>query len=197
MTAFHMQNKTNLTPGISFIEILVLLLLISIAMSMIVPRFITNRPGKAQKTFFAEFSTLVADTAYQAIVSKKVHQIYWSFDHHKILVKKYQSMPDEPNKHLHFVPIPKDVFHSQISVPEQFTVRNFIVQGNDEMKSGMTMHDAWFYIMPDGTSQPTTINIDDDTQDTTAHFSITINPFYSQAMLHDTFHPSTPLATPG
>lgn len=187
MTAFRMQNKTNCVPGISFIEILVLLLLISIATSMVIPRFITNRPGMAQKNFFAEFSTLVADTTYQAIVSKKVHQILFDFDHHKIVVKKHQPMPDEPNKHKQFTQVPKDIFHSQISLPNQFTVRNFVVQGNDEMKSGMTMHDAWFYIMPDGTSQPTTINIEDDTQDTTALFSITINPFYSQATLHDTF----------
>lgn len=187
MTAFHMQNKTHCVPGISFIEILVLLLLISIAMSMVIPRFITNRAGMAQKNFFAEFSTLVADTAHQAIVNKKVHQIYWNFKQNKIIVKRFQKMDDEPNKHNQFVPVPKDVFHSQISVPAQFVVRNFIVQGNDEMSSGLSMNDAWFYIMPDGSSQPTKINIDDDSQDMTTHFSITINPFYSQATLHDTF----------
>jgi competence protein ComGC len=184
-----MQNRLfkNNQPGISFIEILVLLLLISIFMSMAIPRFITNRPGMAQKNFFADFATLVSDTVYQAIVTKKVHQIFWDFDHHQIIVKRHELVSDEKNKHIQFKPLGKDVFHSQIKIPELFLVRNFIVQGNEQMESGVKKHDAWFYIMPDGSSQATTINIDDDTQDTPAKFSITINPFYSQASLHETF----------
>jgi len=156
-------------------------------MSMAVPRFITNKPGTTQKHFFAEFATLVSDTAYQAIVSKKVHQIYWDFKTHKITVKRHENMPDEANIHQRFKTVAKDVFHSEVNAPELFTVRNFIVQGDELIKPGMIMNDAWFYIMPDGSSQATTINIDDATQDVTARFSITINPFYSQATLHDAF----------
>lgn len=185
---FLKKNIGDVTaPGISFIEILVLLLLISIATSMLAPRFITNRPGKLQKQFFSELSMLIADTTYQSIMSKKVYQVFWDFNTHTIAVKKHQKMPGEPNKNRHFVDIPKDIFHSKIKIPEQFTIRNFIVQGKDEMTTGKKLDDAWFFIMPDGTSQPVTINIDDETQDTIAHFSITINPFYSQATLHDHF----------
>lgn len=156
-------------------------------MSMAIPRFITNKPDTAQKQFFAEFATLVADTAYQAIVTKKVHQIYWNFNTHQIIVKRYENMPDEANIHQRFKPIAKDVFHSQIKYPELFNIRNFFVQGEDLIKPGMIMNDAWLYIMTDGSSQATTINIEDATQEVTTKFSITINPFYSQATLHDRF----------
>lgn len=179
-----MQNNQ---PGISFIEILVILLLIAISMSFVIPRFITNRPGIQQKKFFADFASMVSDTMYQAITSKTTHQIFFDFDHHIIIVKKHQPIPDESNQHKHFIPLAQSVFHSRLTIPDFFTIRNFIVQAEEQMKSGMTMHDAWFYIMPDGTSQATILNIEDDSQDTPARFSITINPFYSQATLHDTF----------
>ncbi|MBP9764913.1 type II secretion system protein [Candidatus Babeliales bacterium] len=182
MHAF-MQNKTS---GISFIEILVLLLMISIFMSFAVPRFITNKPRKAQKELFTEFATLVTETMQQAVITKTVHQVVWSFNEHKIFVKKHVKNSDEKNPGKQFEPVPTSLFTSTIQVPERMNVRNFIVQGKDEFASG-SLQDAWFYIMPDGNSQPVTINIIDELEDKAPQFSITVNPFYSQATFHDTF----------
>ena len=140
-----------------------------------------------KKRFFSNFNSLIIDTMFQAIVTKKVHQIFFDFDHQKVMVKKHNSKIDEKNKHLQFEPVDKNLFNSQIELPQTLTVRNFFVEKKDEIKSGMKMHDAWFYIMPDGSSQPVVINIDDDSDEREAKFSISINPFYSQASLHDTF----------
>lgn len=179
-----MQNKQ---PGISFIEILVILLLISIATSLVIPRFLSNRPGAAQKKFFTEFSTLIADTVFQAVINKTVYQVYFDLNKHNITIKKYNPKIENDNKHLKFEPIPKDIFQNQINVPETFSIKNFFVQDKDEFISGMKMNDAWFYIMSDGNSQAVIININDDSDDREAKFSITVNPFYSQVTLHDTF----------
>ncbi len=179
-----MQNNK---PGISFIEILVILLLISIMTSFVIPRMFTNRAGMTKKKFFSEFSTMMADTVFQSIIAKKVHQVFFDFDHHQIVVKQHNPKIDEKKKEAQFEAVPKNLFHSQIQLPEGFRIRNFFIEKNDEVKPGAKINDAWFYIMPDGTSQPVIINVDDDSDEHEARFSITINPFYSQATLHDTF----------
>lgn len=156
-------------------------------MSMAIPRFITNKPGAAQKQFFQEFASLLSDTAYQALNSKTIHQILWDIKHHKIIVKKHIPDPTEKNKHKQFKTLAKDVFHTQLDIPTNFKIINFFINGNDEVKPGMIMDDFWLYVMQDGSCQPTTINLENHDETPLARFSITINPFYSQATLHDVF----------
>jgi type II secretory pathway pseudopilin PulG len=175
------------TAGVSFIEILVLLLLISMFMSFVAPRFLTNPRGKEKKEFFSQFSQLLSDTIYQAITSKKIHQVFFDFDHREIKVKIHTPSKEEQDKHKQFKPVPEGIFHSSTTIPERLVIKNFFIQGVDEMGQGKVTHDAWFYIMPDGTSQTVTINIEDENEETNNQFAITINPFYSQAKLHDTF----------
>ncbi|MBI2344803.1 type II secretion system protein [Candidatus Dependentiae bacterium] len=184
MLAYHMQNNQS---GISFIEILVVLLLISIATSLFIPRFLSNKPRSAQKKFFTEFTTLIADTVFQAVKNKTVYQVYFDLNKHYIVVKRYNSKIATDNKHLKFEPMPIDIFLNKINVPTAFTIQNFFVQGKDEFTPGMKMNEAWFYIMTDGNSQALILNINDDSDNQETKFSITINPFYSQVKLHDTF----------
>lgn len=184
-----MLNKhQHIKSGISFIEILVVLLLVSLFMSFVIPRFLSSQQGRAKKLFFTEFKTLVTDTMHQAVMKKKVHQIYWDLDHHEIIAKVHDSELNEKSKHDQFKSVPTDIFASKIKLPTHFTIRNFFIQGNeDEMKSGETKHFIWTYIMPDGTSQQVIANIQDENEQHNNRFSITINPFYSQVSLHDTF----------
>ncbi len=178
-----MQNKQ---PGISFIEILVILLLVSIATSLTIPRFLANKPRAAQKKFFTEFSTLITDTVFQAVMNKTVYQVYFDLNKQTISIKKYNPKIENDNKHLKFDPVSKDIFKNEINIPTTFSIKNFFVQDKDEFISGMKMNDAWFYIMPDGNSQAVIININ-ESNDQETKFSITVNPFYSQVRLHDTF----------
>ncbi len=180
-------HKKNNKAGISFIEVLVVLLLMSLIMSFAVPRFLSSQQGRAKKQFFAEFAVLVSDTMYQAVISKKIHQIFWDLNHHEILVKIYDEHSSEQGKHKKFKAIAPGIFHSKIKFPENFLIRNFFIQGKDEMEAGVTKYTLWSYIMPDGTSQQLLINIQDENEEKNNQFAIKVNPFYSQASLHDTF----------
>lgn len=179
-----MQNKQS---GISFIEILVILTLISVATSIVIPRFLSSKPRSAQKKFFTEFNTLIADTVFQAVQTQTVHQIYFDLNKQKIIVKKYNPKIEDGDKHHKFQDSAKDIFLNQMNIPNHFSIQNFFVQGKDEFTPGIKMNDAWFYIMSDGNSQAVVININDDSNNQETKFSITINPFYSQVKLHDTF----------
>jgi hypothetical protein len=155
--------------------------------SFVIPRLFTNQVGLTKKRFFSELSTLISDTAFQAIVTKKVHQVFFDIKQHQIIVKQHNPTSDQKKKKDQFEAVPKDLFKSQILLPEEFTIRNFFIEKNDEVTSGRTTDTTWFYIMTDGSSQPVIINIDDYSDEQEAKFSITINPFYSQATLHDIF----------
>lgn len=174
-------------PGISFIEILVVLLLISIFMSFAIPRFFSTQQGRAKKLFFTEFATLVSDSMYQAVTTKKIHQIFWNIDTKEITVKIYDEKSDSKDKHQKFKPVNSGIFHSSMKIPDHFSIHNFFIQSSDEIKPGEIKHNIWTYIMPDGTSQSVIINIQDEQEANNNRFSIIINQFYSQVSLHDTF----------
>ena len=180
------KDKKNMA-GISFIEILVVLLLLSLLMSFAIPKFLSSQQGRAKKQFFAEFAMLVSDTMYQAVISKKIHQIFWDLKQHEILVKIYDEKSSEQDKHKKFRPLKQGDFHNKIKLPESFLIRNFFIQGKDEMEAGVTKYTLWTYIMPDGTSQQLLINIQDENETKNNQFAIRINPFYSQASLHHAF----------
>jgi len=175
------------TTGFSFIEILVVLLLLSIFISFAVPRFFSSRKGVVKKEFFSEFALVISDTLHQAIITKKIHQIFVDLDHHEIRVKQHHVMPDETDKHKQFKAVSPGIFHSQMLIPQQLSIKSFYIGDNDAINQGKTIHDVWFYIMPDGTSQAVIINLQDEEEQANNQFSIAINPFYSQVKLHDAF----------
>lgn len=182
-----MQTRNYKTSaGISFIEILVVLLLMSLAMSFVIPRFLSSQHGRAKKQFFSEFSALVSGCLYQAVTTKKIHQIFWDIDHHEVLAKTFDEKSEEKNKHNQFK-LAIDSPKNKIKIPEQFVIHNFFIQDDDRIKAGETMHTAWTYIMPDGTSQQLIVNMQDEEEQSSNRFSIKINPFYSQVSLHDAF----------
>jgi prepilin-type N-terminal cleavage/methylation domain-containing protein len=192
MIASMQQNNKffskHTATGFSFIEILVALLLLSIFASFVVPRIFGNRKGVTKKQFFSDFSHVISDTLYQAITTKKIHQVFFDFNNREISVKIYHADSSETDKHKQFKKVPPGNFHSSLIIPEQLTIQNFSINGTDAMAAGKTTNDAWFYIMPDGTSQAVIMNIQDE-QEESPHdrFSIVINPFYSQVKLHDAF----------
>lgn len=181
-----MQNKQ---PGFSFLEIMIVLLLISIAGSFVIPTFFGKRHGVIRKQFIADFTTLVQETLFQAITTGKIHQLFFDIQNQEILVKVHEPSLHEDDMHQQFELAPADAFTPKMKLSQQLVIKNFYIQGIDEVKAGSIMNEIWFYIMPDGSSQTVIINIEDQDPDSLDFhpFSISINPFYSQVQEHDAF----------
>jgi hypothetical protein len=178
--------KNDLKTGISFLEILVTLLLMSLLMTFAMPRFFSSQPSKTKKVFFADFSKLVTDTAHQAIMNDKIHQIFWDFNKRTISVKIFDPAIESSNKHERFKPTDASVFKTHMSIPTEFTINNFFINEKESVTSGK-LNTVFHYIMPDGTAQPVIANIVNDNDTVNPRFCIQIDPFYSQVSLHDTF----------
>lgn len=174
--------------GISFIEILITLLILGVIASFVIPTFLTKNQKTPKKIFCANFTVLVQEALAGAIVSNKIHQIFFDLDEHKIITKIHQPTQHGATEHDKFVPISQDSFPKPMTIPHHLEIKNFFINGKDEFTSGNIMHTTWFYIMPDGTSQSIILNIE-DTESTAQNnkFALTINPFYSQVKEYDSF----------
>lgn len=180
-------HKKNNQIGISFIEILIVLFLASLMLSFAMPRFLATQKGRLKKEFYKEFCMLVSDTMYQAVISKKVHQIFWDLGKHEISVKIYDADSEEKSKHAKFKPVTNGMFREKIELPESFVIHNFFIKDEDQVQSNKNLTTVFSYIMPDGTSQQVLVNIEDEHEETNNRFAIKINPFCSQVSLHDDF----------
>ncbi len=145
-----------------------------------------NQKHAAKKQFIGDFTTLMQESLYQAIMTKKIYQIYFDLDNRYITAKHKDTSLNKETTHQQFTP---DENISKIIIPEQLVIRNFFIQKEDEFSTGKAMHDVWFYIMPDGTSQSIIINIEEQELNDVSNnlFALSINPFYSQVTEYETF----------
>jgi len=147
--------------GISFIEILITLLVVGIITAFVVPTFLTKGEKTPKKIFCANFAVLIQESLQQAIMTNKVHQIFFDLDEHMVIVKIHDPAHAATSEHDKFIPVAKNSYPLPMTIPQDLEFKNFFINGKDEFTSGNTMHTAWFYIMPDGTSQSIILNIED------------------------------------
>lgn len=165
-----------------------MLLIIGLITSLAIPSYLKRQAKSTKQQFYKEFETLIQKTLTNAIVTNKIHQIFFDIKEHKIIIKSYDPSQPEADKHKKFSPASLDSFPTSTNISQDLVIRNFFINGIDEFASGMNVENIYFYIMPDGTSQSVIINIE-DTQTTSQQnkFSITINPFYCQTKEYNAF----------
>ncbi|MBI2353321.1 prepilin-type N-terminal cleavage/methylation domain-containing protein [Candidatus Dependentiae bacterium] len=181
-----MLNKMQMNnKGISFIEILIVLFILGLISSFVIPSIFNKQKDSAKQKFVVHFMELMQDALEHTIISQQVHQIFFDLEKHEIMVKIPDALNFEPDA---FVSVGKEVAHRFIQIPDHFVVKNFFINGIDDIQGAKGIKTVWFYIMPDGTSQAVIINIEDaEVFSEQNRFSFTINPFYSQVKKHDEF----------
>ena len=177
-----MQNSQQ---GFSIIEILIVLLLISVAGSLIIPTLFNKKQDVIKRQFTANFTTLVSEALYLAVSTKKTHQVYFNFDEKIISIKEHDPSIQDQNFHNQFVFTDQGNSFNYKNISNQLSFKNFYIEGKDELLSDAITHNSWFYIMPDGTSQSVIINI--EVLDPPSQFALSVNPFYSQVQSYDSF----------
>jgi len=178
-----MQNNQQ---GISFIEILVALLLISILLSMTTNIFFARRPRQAQKDFYAQFLVLVDYATSSAVMQKKVYKVDFDLEHKNIGLAQFDPASQATNKHERFTPI-AHTSDTMINIPPFTTLKNFFINGVDELHRSVKTEHVWFYIMPDGSSQSIIMNFENEQESSNNQYAFCINPFYSRVTLHEAF----------
>ncbi len=189
--------RNDIRPGFSLIELMIVFALLGMLGAFVVPNLFRQKQGAARKEFLDSFATLLKNAVLRSIVTNSVHQIYIDLVHGVIQIRVHDPKSIETNQHKQFVPLHDQEYVTQIPAVHQknldlhqFSIKNFYINGVEELVAGTQTLDIMFYIMPDGTSQAIIANMVDEDPDGLApdiKFSYEINPFYARMQVHDTF----------
>ncbi len=176
--------------GFTLIELLVAMLLVGIIATILVPNLFLARTARYERDqFVARLNSLISTGLQQSILERTVHSLEFNFKKRKVTLKR---SPFKGAKADDFKTIPglgKDGYYQW---PEQFEIKQFIIEGNDIMKAFARKEtsEAWFFIVPDGLTQEVTINLL-DTKDTIEgeprKVGLVLNPFTAQLKMYDEF----------
>lgn len=166
----------------SFLEMMIMLVIIGLMGAVVAPNLSYYLKKTESQEFEAKLESFIHKIKQQALLTGKTQQVYFDFKLEKVFANAYnEALSDEP-KGSRFSP----TRIAPLKLNKSFELQNFYIQGNDEMRSGSTRESAWFYIMPDGSSQDVVINfIYGDEEE--RKLGIKINPFSAQVFSYDTF----------
>ena len=182
-------KKTS--PAFTLLEILVALAIIAIISMVVVPNFRRTTPMEERKAFITSLNSLVQFAWQQALQQRKVAQVTFDFKKEMVSIGLATNKQDQKGNTV-FAPITGAFLNTAISWPDAYVVRQFFIEGFDEMKrySGRQAAEMWFYIIPDGLAQSVIINMVDekDIRDgKPLTIGLVLNPFMPQFVAYDEF----------
>jgi type II secretory pathway pseudopilin PulG len=191
-----LKHKSN-QSGFSLLELMVIFALLGLLGAFVVPNLFKTKQGAQRKEFLASFEHLLKDAVLRAIMTNSVHQIYIDLVGGTIQTRIYDSQSIETNRHKQFKPLVDEQYLTRIPSKYQknldlkrFKIKNFFINGIEELVPGTATLDLMFYVMPDGSSQAIIANMVDEDEDGVqpdVQFSYEINPFYARMSVYDTF----------
>lgn len=187
-SVFGINNNVR---GFTFLELLVVLLIIGIIGSVVVPALNTTTPRYEREQFIAGLNALMQTALSMTVSSHMMHQIYFNFKTREISIRQHTgayTRDGEPE----IKPIMNAYLQATQTIPDQFVFKQFIIEGINEMRSEHAKtNEIWFYIVPEGLAQHVTINML-DTNDTIEGekprpIGLVLNPFTAQFKVYDAF----------
>ncbi len=174
--------------GFTLIELMIGIVIIGILMAGIIPLMMQKEPGHERKQFTARLNALMQQAWQQSIITDAVHRVRFDFQKRMAFLEKDNTISSTAKK-LDFKEV--QLPDSSLSWPRTFMIQQFFIEGFDEMRRGAgRAQDAWFYIVPNGTTQEVTINgIDKDEliEGKPSRFGLVLNPYMAQFKAYDAF----------
>lgn len=175
--------------GFTLIELMIGIAIIGFIASMIAPLLGPAQAGETRKKFISDLNSLVQLGWQQAVVSGKVHRVFFNIKERIAFVEKELNANDATKPT--FAPLKQMVTASRFSWPDSLDIKQFIIEGSDEMKRFSSgAKEVWFYIIPDGLTQQVTINLLDkekNIDNKPVRVGLVLQPFIAQFKVYDVF----------
>lgn len=173
--------------GFTFIELVVVLLIIGIMGTVLVPYLGGGKQKADMRSFVSQFNELLQGAWRNALQTRHIQKVKVDFKNNVITlterVEKGATQRDDV-----FIAVKGLVTPTTITIPDGCTFVNFYIEGKDEMARETRSEDAWFFIMPDGIAQLVVINLKLQVDDQRAGIEIAglvLNPFTAQFEYYD------------
>lgn len=178
-------------PGFTFIEIIIVLVIIGILSSIVIPNLQQRRSGYERRQFISNVAALVRRAWQEAIETQRLHRLTFYIDKRTVQI----SAAAKAGKEEKFENLSSSFIPASYTWGSTLTIKDFFIDGTDAINQpGLRIQEIWFFVFPDGTVQDVIINLF-DTSDRTeseagSRFSLILNPFTTQFSVYETFqHP--------
>lgn len=178
--------------GFTFLEIIIVVAIMGILVTFIAPNFRNLLPGYSRKQFIAKLNGLMRVAWHDAVVTHKLHKILFDIEKRTVDIQIESGKQGDEYK---FSSIKTPFLNSLYQwSDDNFEFKNFYIGNRDEITSAFKSTGKgkiWYFITPDGLSQPVTLNIvdikDSGTSAQGVQFSLVLNPFSVQFKEYDVF----------
>ncbi len=175
--------------GLSFLELIVVILLLGIMATVLIPNLSRLRPGYQRRAFVTELNNLLMFAWRNALITKRVHRLLFDI---KKRVVHVQVETQEKGKEKAFYAVQTQYIKTYYQWPENITIKQLFVGKEEQLqRPGIKTETVWFFVVPEGMSQEVIINAldasDSDVQGKEKQIGLVINPFTVQLSTYETF----------
>lgn len=183
----------NCRPGVALLQLVIGMAMLAVIGIKVAPNFLGRVPLYEQQKFISVLNSFARQSWIGALETGNVYKVLFNLKKRTVRLEEKTAEFDTDGTAI-FKQVLLDSTTQQYEWPEQFEVKQFFIEGVDEIaehSAGNTMEDLWFFVMPEGIAQETIINII-DTKDT--HYdsegqkiSLVLNPFKVQFETYEEF----------
>jgi type II secretion system protein H len=169
------QCNLGMVKGFTLVELLVVMLIIGLIGSFVAPRLAPRTAKTEKEAFVASLNSLARAGLTQAVTTQKLHQVFWDLEQRKVEIRKHTGEYDRAGD-----PECKPIQLPSVTIPERFIVKQFSIEGINELAGNRNTKQVWFYIVPDGIAQQVTvmfIDTHEDVSDAEKKLTLELNPF--------------------
>lgn len=169
--------------GFTLIELIVAIAIIGVMATIFVPRL--RSPAATPIDQLTQKIKELTRLGYErAITTGKVHRIMFRFKEDPSIQLEIGGDQRTSLGEMKFFPIGAvGSLPTRIAWEDRFAIKNFYIKGFDEVARG-PLKDAFLYLLPEGLSQESVINIRDEKAGATR--GMVLNPFTVQWAVYDT-----------
>ncbi len=171
-------------PGFSLLELVLAMAIVAMLVVVALPNVMKLLPKYEQKAFITNVNSYLAEAWQQGLATQKIQKIVFDLANRQVYLEQETDELDPVTQEPIFKPVLMSYAPKRVDWSESFEVRQFFVQGVDELSAHSTKNAVWFFLLPGGMAQEVIINILDTKNPPAGQdgrtFSLVLNPYTVQ-----------------